>query len=97
MLVLRCRRLRLPAASSGPREVEATTKVKSKDYAWTQRRKATSVEIARIRQKLGLGEEKVYIGRITGSKGSSSVWANPFKIGVHGSRAGGNLRSTAST
>ena len=77
-----------PAASWGPREVEATTKVKSKDYARTHRRKASSVEIARIRQELPLGEEKVYIGRITGSKGSSSVWANPFKIGVHGSRAG---------
>ena len=77
-----------PAASSGPREVEATTKVKSKDYAPTHRRKASSVEIARIRQELPLGEEKVYIGRITGSEGSGSVWANPFGIDVHGSRAG---------
>ena len=56
--------------------------------ARARRRKATAIEISMIRKETPLEEGHHYIGRIAGCRGCKSIWANPFRIGVHGNREG---------
>ena len=57
----------------------------------SSRRKATDLEIRKVRQGIPLierGHELLYVGRTKDNLGKASRWANPFRIGVDGSRAG---------
>ena len=40
----------------------------------------------KLRKEIPLGKDLVYIGRVVGCRGYRSAWANPNKIGAHGSR-----------
>ena len=54
----------------------------------TRRRHITKEELTKVRLGIPLEADKIYVGRTVGRGGKRSMWANPFRIGVDGSRAG---------
>ena len=81
----------LPVQDQVPMDDQAPKEVLDRPQGSTTRtrpRRITSQEIEQVRRGTLPERAGVYVGRVPGPNGKCSKWANKFKIGIHGSRAG---------